>query len=92
MEVKYRKRGGGCKVVSDPRIQISEVDGYLNEIMRKTHFKEFISVKMIDVHSRPVHGVDDSDSDEEESVGEEVSSVESSVQVPPSSPGVIIGQ
>lgn len=47
LEVKYRKKGGGCKVVNDTAVQVSDIDQYLNGIIRKSNYHSFISVKMI---------------------------------------------
>lgn len=96
MEVKFRKRGGGCKVVNDNAIQVSEVDGYLNEIMKKNNFKEFISVKITNIHQRPLHSADSDDSDEEKDVeNEEVvtsNSVDAGNETRSVSPAVSVGQ
>ena len=73
LEVKYRKRGGGCKVLNDTSIQISDIDLYLNRIMRKPNFSSFISVRMIDIHDRPLQSADSNDSDDS---GEETEEVE----------------
>ena len=62
LEVKFRKRGGGCKVLNDTSIQISEIDLYLNKIMRRPNFRSFISMRMIEIHDRPLQSADDSDS------------------------------
>lgn len=71
LEVKYRKRGGGCKVLNDTSIQISDIDLHLNKIMRRSNFSSFISTRMIDIHDRPLQSADDSDSGEEtEDAGE----------------------
>lgn len=74
LEVKYKKKGGGCKVVNDTAIQVSDIDQYLNGIMRKSNYHSFISVKMISIHERPLQSAyseDDSDSGEEtEDAGE----------------------
>ena len=64
LEVKYRKRGGGCKVLNDRAIQISDVDLYLNKIMQKANFSAFLSVKMFDIHQRPLRSADSDDSDD----------------------------
>ncbi|CAM9381387.1 unnamed protein product, partial [Ectocarpus sp. 12 AP-2014] len=64
LEVKYRKRGGGCKVLNDTSIQLSDIDLYLNRIMRKPNFSSFISVRMIDIHDRPLQSADSDDSDD----------------------------
>lgn len=37
LEVKHRKRGGGCKVLNDTSIQVSDMDLYLNGKMRKSN-------------------------------------------------------
>lgn len=65
IEVKYRKRGGGTKVLMDERIHISDIDLHLNEISRKVNFKEFVSVKMINIHHNEIHSVDSDSSDYE---------------------------
>jgi len=65
LEVKYRKRGGGCKALNDTSIQVSDIDLYLNRIMQKQNFSSFISVRMIDIHSRPIQSADSDDSDDE---------------------------
>lgn len=69
LEVKYRKRGGGCKVLNDNSIQISEMDLHLNEIMRRANFSSFISVRMISIHQRELHGADSDDSGNETEEG-----------------------
>lgn len=63
VEVKYRKKGGGCKSLNDSSIQVSEIDCHLNDIMRKSNFHSFISVKMTNIHERPLCSADDTDSD-----------------------------
>lgn len=63
-EVKYRKWGGGCKVLNDTSVQISDTDLYLNKIMQKTNFHSFISVRMTSIHNRPLHAADSDDSDD----------------------------
>lgn len=65
LEVKYRKRGGGYKILNDNSIQISEMDLHLNEIMRRSNFSSFISVRMISIHQRQLHGADSDDSRDE---------------------------
>ena len=88
IETKYRKKRGGCKVINDSGIQISDIDSYLNEIMKKNSFSDFISVKLVNIHVRPVRGINDTDSsdesedeDEESVVGSESQSVAPSVSV-----------
>ncbi len=72
IETKYRKKTGGCKVINDGGIQVSDIDSYLNEIMKKNSFSEFISVKLVRIHVRPVRGINDTDSsDEEEDDGDD---------------------
>ena len=66
VETRYRKKRGGCKVINDGGIQVSDIDLYLNEIMKKNSFSEFISVKLVNIHVRPVRGINDTDSEEEE--------------------------
>lgn len=65
VEVKYRKKAGGIKIVMDARIHISDIDLHLNEISRKVNFKEFVSVKMINIHHNEIHSVDSDSSDYE---------------------------
>ena len=65
LEVKYRKKGGGCKILNDTSIQVSDIDVYLNRIMMKRNFDSFHSVKLISVHSRPLRSADEDDSDAE---------------------------
>lgn len=77
LEVKYRKRGGGCKVLNDTSIQVSDIDQYLNGIMRKSNFRKFLSVKMIDIHQRPLRSADSDDSDDSGEETEEVEEEES---------------
>lgn len=75
VEAKYRKSNGVCKVVNDQAIQVSEIDVYLNDIMRKSNFGELISVKLTNIHVRPLRSADDTDdSDEEEDEVEEETS------------------
>lgn len=65
LEVKYRKKGGGYKILNDTSIQVSDIDVYLNRIMMKKNFHSFHSVKLITVHSRPLQSADEDDSDAE---------------------------
>lgn len=70
LEVKYRKRDGGCKVVSDTSIQVSDIDQYLNGIIRKSNYHSVISVKMISIHERPLQSAYSDDSGSEEETGD----------------------
>ena len=45
---------------------MSETDAHLNAIMRKTNFKEFISVKITNIHQRTLRSADSDSSDDEE--------------------------
>ena len=82
LEVKFRKRGGGCKVLNDTSIQVSDIDQHLNGIMRKPNFKEFLSVKMINIHQRPLRSADSDDSDDSGEETEEVEEDEGAVTPP----------
>lgn len=55
-------------------MQISEIDVHLNEIVRRTNFGSFISVKMMNIHQRPVQSANSSDADK--------TAVDSDVHVP----------
>ena len=63
LEVKFRKRRGTCKILNDSSIQVSMIDEYLNQIMRRPNFGMFLSVKMINIHTRPLHSINSDDSD-----------------------------
>lgn len=82
LEVRYRKRGGGCKVLNDNAIQVSEVDSHLNGIMRKTNFGEFISVKMTNIHQRPLCSADSDDSDVEVEETDDVGEASGNTETP----------
>lgn len=71
---------------------MSETDAHLNEIMRKTNFKEFISVKITNIHQRTLRSADSDSSDDQEEA--EVENEEVVVhEIPRSvSPAVSIGQ
>jgi len=86
LEVKYRKRGGGCKVLNDRAIQISDIDLYLNKIMQKPNFSSFLSVRMFDIHARPLQSADSDNSDDSYDSGENTDEVE--VETPPLADGV----
>lgn len=85
LEVKYRKRGGGCKVVNDTAIQVSDIDQYLNSIIRKPNFSSFLSVKMINIHLRELHSAVSDDSDD---CGEETEEVDEDETAAPPARGV----
>lgn len=87
IEVRYQKKAGGCKVVNDNALQVSEVDTHLNEIMKKSHFGEFISVKLTNIHERPLQSAGDTDSSDDEEEAEVGNEVPRSV-----SPVVDVGQ
>lgn len=65
IEVKYRKKGGGCKVVNDRNIPVSETDRYLNSIINKNNFHSLLGVRMFDIHQRPVSSAMEEDSDDD---------------------------
>ena len=67
VEMKYRKTTGGCKVIKNDSIPISSVDDWMNDVAEKDNFKSFISVKIVNVHVRPLHSLEsDTESDEDE--------------------------
>lgn len=89
IEVKYRKRNGSYKIVNDRGLHVSEVDTHLNDIMRKANFSELVSVKLTNIHQRPLQGADDTDSDSEVDEREEIPYV---VSGDLSSPSVVVDQ
>lgn len=60
------------KVLMDERIHISEMDSYLNDVSRKTNFKEFVSVKMTNIHHNEIHGIESDTSDYEEETDQDL--------------------
>lgn len=72
LEVKYRKRGGGFKVLNDRAILISDIDLYLNKIMQKSNFSAFLSVKMFDIHARALQSADSDNSDDSDEDTDEI--------------------
>lgn len=68
LEVKYRKRGGGVKVLNENAIQVSDIDKHLNVIMQKPNFKAFLGVRIMNICERPVCSANDEDSEEEDEV------------------------
>lgn len=72
LEIKYRKTRGGCKIVNDTSIQVSDIDQHLNRIMAKANFHSFIGVRVMDIHTRPLQSAF-SDSDSEQTTADDES-------------------
>lgn len=66
LEVKYRKKGGGCKVLNDRNIHLSDIDSYLTTIVNKPNFHSLLGVRMVDIHHMPVSSIAAEDSDDSE--------------------------
>lgn len=74
LEIRFRKRGGGCKVVNDTSIQVSDIDQYLNGIMAKANFHSFIGVRILEIHTRPLQSAfsdSEPDSDSEQTTADD---------------------
>ena len=66
LEVKYRKKGGGCKVLNDRNIHLSDIESYLTTIVNKPNFHSMIGVRMVDIHRMPAGSIAGDNSDDPE--------------------------